>query len=222
MMNNTTENVQFVAYYRVSIQKQNTVSYGIEAQKLAVSDYIAGKGCLIADFTEIESGSNSERPRLNLALEYCKKHDAMLIIAKLDRLARNVHFISGLINSGIHFICCDSPNASKLELHIKAVFAEEERDNISRRTKAALAVAKKRGVNLGSPNPSIGAKHSAEARKEKAEKFARIVLPVIEKISNSGKSYRQIATQLNEMGLSTATGRKWKGNSVWYLVSTYG
>ena len=145
---------RFIAYYRVSTQQQGRSGLGLEAQRQAVASHLAGNGGdLVCDFTEVETGKGSNaldrRPQLRAALDACRKHKATLLIAKLDRLARNVHFVSGLIESGTDFVAADMPNANKVMLQMHAVMSEWERDQISARTKAALAQAKARGVVLG-------------------------------------------------------------------------
>src|SRR5215469_13099444 len=140
----------FVAYYRVSTGKQGTSGLGLEAQRKAVVDYLnGGKWNLVAEVTEIETGKNADRPKLQEALALCGLHKAKLIVAKIDRLARNVHFLSGLMQSGVDFVACDMPTANKLTIHILSAVAEAEAEMISIRTKAALAAAKARGVILG-------------------------------------------------------------------------
>jgi DNA invertase Pin-like site-specific DNA recombinase len=141
---------RFVAYYRVSTDRQGRSGLGLEAQREAVMRHVASHdGKLIADFCEIESGKRSDRPQLAAAIAAAKKAKATLIIAKLDRLARNVHFISGLMESGVDFVAADNPHANKLMVHLLAAFAEHEREQISQRTKDALAAAKLRGIRLG-------------------------------------------------------------------------
>jgi DNA invertase Pin-like site-specific DNA recombinase len=141
---------QFVAYYRVSTDRQGRSGLGLDAQREAVFRHLAGHaGQLVAEFCEIESGSRSDRPQLAAAIAAAKKARATLIIAKLDRLARNVHFISGLMESGVDFVAADNPHANKLMVHMLAAFAEHEREQISQRTKDALAAAKLRGIRLG-------------------------------------------------------------------------
>jgi DNA invertase Pin-like site-specific DNA recombinase len=133
----------FVAYYRVSTGKQGASGLGLEAQRKAVVDYLkGGKWKLVAEVTEIETGKNADRPKLQEALGLCRLHKAKLIVAKIDRLARNVHFLSGLMQSGVDFIACDMPTANKLTIHILSAVAEAEAEMISVRTKAALAAAK--------------------------------------------------------------------------------
>jgi DNA invertase Pin-like site-specific DNA recombinase len=140
----------FVAYYRVSTERQGRSGLGLEAQQKAVRDHLnGGDWKLVGEFTEVESGKRSDRPKLAEALKACRVRGATLIIAKLDRLARNVHFVSGLMESGVEFTAVDFPQANRLAVHILAAVAEHEAKMISERTKAALAAAKARGVKLG-------------------------------------------------------------------------
>ena len=146
---------QFVAYYRVSTARQGESELGLEAQRAAVARYLAQAGAgaaLAAEFTEVESGKrHTNRPQLAKAIEQAKRGAATLIIAKLDRLARNVHFISGLMESAADFVACDMPHANRLTIHILAAIAEHEREMISARTVAALEQVKARGTRLGNP-----------------------------------------------------------------------
>src|ERR1039458_1679943 len=153
----TMANDRFVAYYRVSTAKQGVSGRGLEAQQEAVRSYLNGghwkRG---AEFTEIESGKRNDRPALAEALSVCRLHRATLIIAKLDRLARNVHFISSLMEAGVEFTAVDFPQANRLTVHILAAVAEHEAAMISARTKAALGAAKARGVVLGGRRGTVG------------------------------------------------------------------
>jgi DNA invertase Pin-like site-specific DNA recombinase len=143
----------FIAYYRVSTPRQGTSGLGLEVQRAAVLHHI-GTGRLAAEYTEVESGKrHMNRPQLLAALAECRKKRGTLVIAKLDRLGRNVAFISALMEGGADFVCCDNPHANRLMLHMLAAFAQHEREQISERTKAALAAAKARGVKLGNPRP---------------------------------------------------------------------
>jgi DNA invertase Pin-like site-specific DNA recombinase len=144
----------FVSYYRVSTDRQGASGLGLEAHRCAVMTYIAGRGKLAAEFTEIESGRWNDRPELHDALAACQRLRAVLVIAKLDRLARSVSFIANLMDSGVEFVAVDMPQASRLTLHILAAVAEHEREMISARTKAALAAAKVRGVRLATLPPT--------------------------------------------------------------------
>src|SRR6516162_418624 len=150
---------KFVSYLRVSTVRQGKSGLGLEAQRKAVRDYLdGGNWQLVQEFVEVESGRHSERPQLAAALAACKKHKARLVIAKLDRLSRNLAFIATLMESGVEFIAADMPFANKLTIHILAAVAEHEREAISERTKAALAAAKARGTRLGNPNPAYALK----------------------------------------------------------------
>jgi DNA invertase Pin-like site-specific DNA recombinase len=179
-----------IAYYRVSTKQQGVSGLGLEAQQSSVLNYIAGKYELINSYIEIESGKRNDRPQLIKAIEECKKQKAILIIAKLDRLARNVYFISSLMESKVEFIAVDNPTANKLMIHILAAFAEHERDMISQRTKEALNQAKLRGVKLG--NPKIAAQNS-----EKAKLIAAEYQPLINELKLKGLSIKNIAKELN-------------------------
>src|SRR5262245_12543942 len=141
---------KFVGYYRVSTDRQGRSGLGLDAQRDAVQRHLASHaGELVGEFCEVESGKRSDRPQLAAAIAAAKKAKAILIIAKLDRLARNVHFISGMMESGVDFVAADNPHANKLMMHLLAAFAEHEREQISQRTKDALAAAKARGIRLG-------------------------------------------------------------------------
>jgi DNA invertase Pin-like site-specific DNA recombinase len=145
---------RFVAYYRVSTDRQGRSGLGLEAQQKAVRDYLDGGAWeIVAEFVEVESGKRADRPELARALDACRKHKARLVIAKLDRLSRNLAFIATLMDSGVEFVAVDNPHANKLTIHILAAVAEHEREMISERTKAALAAAKARGKKLGTPGP---------------------------------------------------------------------
>jgi DNA invertase Pin-like site-specific DNA recombinase len=135
-------------YFRVSTSKQGESGLGLEAQRETVERFI-GNAERVGDFIEVESGKNSDRPKLKEAIALAKRTKAKLVIAKLDRLSRNVHFLSGLMESGVDFVAVDNPNANRLTLHILAAVAEDEARRISERTKAALGALKARGVPLG-------------------------------------------------------------------------
>lgn len=147
-VNKQSKAERFVIYRRVSTTRQGISGLGLEAQEESVTTFLTSRQHeVIATFTEVESGKRSDRPELLKALVECKRHRATLLIAKLDRLARNVHFISGLMEAGVEFVATDNPHASKLLVHLLAAFAEHEREMISNRTRAALQAAKARGVN---------------------------------------------------------------------------
>ena len=207
---------KFIAYYRVSTDKQGKSGLGLEAQRQAVENYLnGGSWKLIAEFTEVESGKNSERPQLRAAQAACKKHKARLVIAKLDRLSRNVAFIANLLEAGTDFVAADNPHANKPMVQMMAVFAEMERDAISKRTKEALAAARARGVQLGNPRLAEARAGVNVARQEAADAFARAMLPIIHEIQGTGtSSLRGVAKALSARGIKTARGGAWSAVQV--------
>jgi DNA invertase Pin-like site-specific DNA recombinase len=203
--------ILFVAYYRVSTDRQGRSGLGLEAQREAVIRHLAGQaGTLRAEFTEIESGKRKDRPQLAAAVAAAKKSKATLIIAKLDRLARNVYLISGLMESGVDFVAADNPHANRLMVHMLAAFAEHEREQISQRTKAALQAAKARGVRLG----RYGAECLAPAYHVAAIERARRLAPALTELRSAGMSSRQMAAVLNARGIPTPTGAQWHAQTV--------
>jgi DNA invertase Pin-like site-specific DNA recombinase len=206
----------FVAYYRVSTDRQGQSGLGLDAQRTAVAGFV-GARALIAEFTEVESGKRADQPQLAAALELCRRQRAMLVIAKLDRRARNVTFIANLMESGVEFTAVDMPSANKLTLHILAAVAEHEREMISARTKAALAAAKARGVRLGRPDGDT--RHMHSARSAKAAAFRATVLPEVMRLIGEGMSQRKIAAELNRRGLTTYAGRPWRVQHVSSLLA---
>lgn len=207
---------KFVAYYRVSTAQQGKSGLGLEAQQAAVQTYLnGGKWELLGEFTEVESGKRKNRPQLEAALAMCRKHKATLVIAKLDRLARNLHFISGLMEARINFVAVDMPTANRLTVHILAAVAEEEARAISTRTKAALASAKARGVVLGKHGAALG-----KLNAENALNIACDLKPIVENIRASGvTTVRGIATELNARRIPTPQGRRWHSTSVHRLLN---
>jgi DNA invertase Pin-like site-specific DNA recombinase len=216
---------KFVAYYRVSTQRQGRSGLGLEAQQTAVRDYLnGGDWRLVAEVTEVESGKRSDRPKLAEALKLCRLHGATLIIAKLDRLARNVAFISNLMESGVEFHAVDFPQANRLTVHILAAVAEHEAKIISERTKAALAAAKRRGVKLGGYRGTVISKAmrkaSADAIAKRADARAADLGPTVAELQAAGaKSLRDIAAGLNERGIPTARGGQWTAVQVSRVLS---
>lgn len=210
----------FVAYYRVSTDKQGKSGLGLEAQRVAVEDFLNGGNWeLVEEFTEVESGSRNDRPELERAMAACRKHKATLVIAKLDRLARNVAFVANLMESGVEFVAVDMPQANKLTVHILAAVAEHEREMISQRTRDALAAAKARGVKLGNPNIAMARAKGQLVIKSKADKHAQNILPVITAIRDAGvTSLRGIANALNQRGIETARGGSWHAASVGRII----
>ncbi len=220
---------RFVAYYRVSTDKQGRSGLGLEAQRAAVAVHVAGThGTVAAEFVEVESGRRKDRPQLAAALAAARVHRAILVIAKLDRLARNVHFVSGLMESGVEFVAADLPTVNRLTVHILAAVAEEEARMISARTKAALAAAKARGVRLGNPNLAAGSPAQARAanavKTGRAQARAADVLPFIEQARRAGAiTLQQFADALVARGVPTPSGRggRWRPVQVARIVGRY-
>ena len=211
---------QFIAYYRVSTQKQGNSGLGLEAQARAVSNHLKESDSeLLAAFTEVETGKGSnaleKRPQLRSALNHCKKSGATLIIAKLDRLARNVHFISGLIESGCDFIASDMPHANKVMLQMHAVMSEWERDQISVRTKLALQAAKARGKILGKCGAE-NLKSNLYQRQKASEDFCEKLKRQLEGYKLRGLTQRQMIADLNLVGIKAHKG----GGMVFKSVTT--
>jgi DNA invertase Pin-like site-specific DNA recombinase len=217
--------MKFVIYLRVSTERQGQSGLGLEAQRAAVAAHVLGRGEVVAEFVEVESGKRSDRPELARALAEAKRAGAVLLIAKLDRLARNVAFIANLLESGVEVTAADMPEANRFVLHIMAAVAEQEGRAISERTKAALAAAKARGVKLGWSNPERAseqreaAKKGAAVNKAQAATYAGNVVPVIEQIRAGGASLRQIAVELNARGIKTARGGGWYAATVRNLLT---
>jgi DNA invertase Pin-like site-specific DNA recombinase len=219
---------KFVSYIRVSTAKQGASGLGMEAQKEAISRYLNGGSWeLLSEFVEVESGKKADRPELTKALQHCQMTGATLVIAKLDRLSRDLHFISSLQKAGIEFTACDMPSANKFTVHIFAALAEHEREMISQRTKAALAALKARGVKLGKPEnltkaaADKGAAMASEARTVKADEFAAQVAPLIAGYRDQGMSLNGIAAKLNADSILTARGKSgaWTPTAVKNLLA---
>lgn len=219
----------FVAYYRVSTEKQGRSGLGLEAQRAAVHEYLnGGDWRLVGEFTEVESGKRSDnRPELEKAMRAARIRNATLVIAKLDRLSRNAHFLLGLQESGVDFVAADMPTANKMTVGILAIVAQHEREQISARTKAALAAAKLRGKKLGTPgnlrNVEIGQVRGNVVKKEKADKRAADIKPVLLDIRAGGHtSMQQIADELNSRAILTPRGSEWQSGSVHVLMTRLG
>jgi DNA invertase Pin-like site-specific DNA recombinase len=235
-------NKKFVCYLRVSTDRQGERGLGIAAQRAAVASYIKSHaGERVAECVEVESGKKTDRPQLNEALRLCRLHDAVLLIAKLDRLARNVHFVSGLMEAKVDFIACDFPEANRLTIHIIAAVAEHEAKMISERTKAALAQVKlelKKGrrksktsgkwhKRLGNPrwakslgeHSRKGGLESVKVRRKQAKAKAEDLLPVVDIIRAKGiVTLQGIATELNRRGHRAPRGGEWASAQVWHLL----
>jgi DNA invertase Pin-like site-specific DNA recombinase len=215
-----------IAYYRVSTQKQGKSGLGLEGQQAAVEAFSkANDGQIIKSYLEVESGKRADRPELAKAIAHARMAKATLVIAKLDRLARNVAFTSAMMESGIDFKACDNPYADRFTIHILAAVAEKEARDISARTKAALQAYKARGGELGSARPECrgnlsqeaqakGREISAKVRTENAVKAYAELLPLINELRTAGKSFREIAAQLNTEGFTTARGGPWNHTQV--------
>ena len=208
-----------VAYRRVSTAKQGASGLGLEAQDKAITDHVAATGGkLVASYTEVESGKRSDRPELAKALKHAERAGATLVVAKLDRLSRNVAFLAALMEAKVPFVACDNPHATPFTIHILAAVAEHEAAAISSRTKAALAAYKARGGKLGahlvgSPlTDSHRAKGRATANARQARDAVAVysdLLPEVRKQRAEGRTLQAIADHLNGDGHTTRTGKPW-------------
>ena len=218
-MSNEQPASKFVAYYRVSTIGQGESGLGLEAQRMAVRAYLATNltAELVAEFTEIESGKKKNRPELAEAVRLCKRMEATLVIAKLDRLARNVHFVSGLMETNVNFVACDNPHANRLMVHMLAAFAEHEREMISQRTKEGLAAARARGVILGVNGSAL-----AKLNREQADQYATELAGKIRVIPKCLRtSITNLTNELNARKIPTARGGIWHRQSVYRLMKRY-
>jgi len=211
--------MKYIAYYRVSTEKQGASGLGLGAQRESVINFIKPEN-IFQEFTEIESGRKKERPILKQAIETCKIMKATLVIAKLDRLARNVNFVSELLDSGIKFICCDMPTANELTIHIYSAIAQDEAKRISQRTKDALAIKKAQGFKLGNPqNLTQDARiKSIEVRKVKANSNQNNLRAKAFLNALNG-TLQDKANILNENGFRTSTNKLFSPMQVKRLMS---
>lgn len=229
-------NSVFVAYYRVSTKRQGESRLGLEAQRASVQALVKQHhGTLVAEFTEVESGSKSQRPQLQAAISRARRHKAVLVVAKLDRLARNMLFTATLMESGLDFIACDNPFATRLTIHILAAIAEHESRMISERTKQALQAAKARGQKLGSSRPGhwdgrteLRLRALARARAGAAEANHRLatdtykdIAPRIWELHEQGWGGDRIARQLMEERIPARRGVRWTGTQVRRVLSRF-
>lgn len=224
---------KLVPYYRVSTRKQEQSGLGLDAQESAFDRFRSHEEhVVLAEFTEIETGKSSSRRVLQRAIALCKEHGAILVVAKLDRLARNVLFTSTLMESGVEFVCCDMPTANRLTIHIMAAMAEDEARRISTRTREALAELRDAGVKLGSARvghwEAVEQKHGRnlrgwngmdEARKMRAiaDRFAETykeVIPLVQSLAERGETTYRIADTLNLRNMKTSRGAKWTSAAV--------
>lgn len=218
-------NQKFIAYFRVSSKQQGASGLGLEAQKFTTQKYCLGKGEIIQEFIEVESGKKDQRVELNKAIQLCKKENAILVIAKLDRLSRNLTFISSLMDSGLEFICCDMPTATKFTIHIFAALAQQEREYISTRTKDALAAKKERGETLGN-NKNLTHKGRLKGtqmiiEKANTNKENRQALHIIKEQREKERSYQQIADTLNDLDLKTRYKKSFSAANVHRIYMRY-
>jgi DNA invertase Pin-like site-specific DNA recombinase len=216
--------LKFVSYYRVSTQKQGLDGNGIGAQKDSVKRYLGSLDCeLLASFEEVESGANNDRPQLQAALELAKAKKAILVIAKLDRISRCASFLLQLQDSGVDFVACDMPNADKFTVGILALVAQRERELISQRTKAGLAVAKQRGAKLGNPKAAEAWSKAVMAIKKGKQEFATVALRSILEIQSTGiSSLTRIADCMNKRGEKTPRGGRWTATTVKRILECAG
>jgi len=205
-----------VTYFRVSTDKQGINGLGMDAQRAAVERFLGtGQWLLLGEFSEVETGKRKDRPELLKALAMCRASNATLIIAKLDRLARNVCFLMGLRDSGVEFIAADMPQANRLTVGILAVVAEHELTMISQRTKEGLAAAKARGTKLGNPSPARSLAAAFAERQRNISAFKAQILPVIAEIQAAKiTSLRGIARCLNARGFGTIYGNVFSAQTV--------
>jgi len=206
----------FVSYLRVSTQSQGQHGLGMQAQRDAVTRYVESvDGTILQEFAEVESGGKGERPQLKAALKLCKTKHATLVIAKLDRLARNVRFISDLMESGIDFVAADMPSANRLTIHIIAAIAEHERTMISDRTRAGLKAAKARGIKLGNPNWRAAQNLATTAAKGGAAAFMAKMKPIVEMIDPTGSmAPSHLASILDRLGHKPIRASSWTQSSI--------
>lgn len=220
---------RIIAYYRVSTKQQGESGLGLEAQKFAVNAYAQSSGNrIVASYREVETGKLADRPELSKALAHARRAKATLVVAKLDRLARNVAFLSTLMRAGVEFVACDNPNANRLTIHILAAVAEDEAERISARTKAALAAAKARGTALGSARPGhwngreqnrIDGLAKARIAAAKVHQRAAIdayadLVPLMRAMRIEGESLAGIAGKLNAEGHTTRRNCAWNAVQV--------
>ncbi len=212
--------MKYIAYYRVSSKQQGKSGLGLEAQEALVNQFIAANGGeIVKDYREVESGKNDDRPQLIAAMQHANLIGGKLLVGKLDRLSRDLHFITSLQKSKVDFVVADMPNCDSFTIHIYGALGQRERELISSRTKAALAAAKARGVKLGTNNldRSKAAEYSkmgvATIRAD-ADEYAAKVKPTIAGLQGQGLSLRGVAAELNRIGVTTPRGKQWTAAAV--------
>lgn len=219
---------KYVAYYRVSTKKQGKSGLGLDAQRDTVQKFIKRNGDqIIAEFTEVELGKNDERTELSKAIEMANENDATLVIAKLDRLSRNVSFISKLMDEKVKFVCCDMPEANELTIHIFVAMAQFERKRISERIKEALDAKRVREPDWKPGNPKNLTKEARQmaydsiSRKAREDKGVRHAFHFIRPLREQGVSYEKIAAMLNKEKYRTRRGKKFSGWQVWNIYKRF-
>jgi DNA invertase Pin-like site-specific DNA recombinase len=217
---------RFVAYYRVSTQKQGRSGLGLEAQQASVRECLQRvSGVELASFVEVESGPKSDRPKLEAAILRCKQSNATLLVAKLDRLSRNAAFLMNLKDSGVQFEALDIPGANSMTVGVLALVAQHEAEAISRRTRDALAARRARGLQMGTPrdlsaHQKRASRLGTQANRAKAHARARLIAPAIERARADGHtSLRQIAAYLNEQTITTPRGKQWTPTAVAHAMT---
>jgi DNA invertase Pin-like site-specific DNA recombinase len=205
---------RFVSYLRVSTERQGRSGLGLEAQRQAVAQFLNGGAWkLLGEFVEVESGKKSDRAKLAAAVAQCKLTGSTLLVAKIDRLSRNLHFLTGMRDAGIEFVACDNPQANHLTVNILAAVAEAEGKAISARTKAALAAStKKLGGYRG--GPMVDGARGRDAQRKRAAEFAARVKPLALGMQAKGMSLRQIGAALASQGVLTSRGGQWTAAAV--------
>ncbi|MCB9924914.1 MAG: recombinase family protein [Planctomycetaceae bacterium] len=224
--------MKLVPYYRCSTQKQARSGLGLEGQEATVMRFAAAHAAdVLKSYVEVETGKSAERPELAKAVAHARRAKATLVIAKLDRLARNVHFLSGLMEAGVKFVACDQPSANDLTIHILAAVAQDEAKRISERTKAALAAYKARGGKLGAALPEcrnltpdasrMGAEAAGRVAKQEADTAYTDLYPIMKELRDQGCSLRAIAKHLNDEGYETRRGCRWNHVQVRAVLNRY-
>lgn len=224
--------MKFVAYYRVSTKRQGESGLGLDGQLAAIEAHVQRYGgALIGSYTEVESGRRVDRAELRKALSHAKRSRATLVVAKLDRLARNVSFLSALLDAGIDFLACDNPHANRLTIQILAVIAEDEARRCSERTKAALQAYKARGGKLGAHLPQCrkltrearcrGARRAGEVLHAMAQEAYQDISPLLKTWHEDGVTQQEIARKLESLGHTTRRGRRWSQSQVSRILRLY-
>ena len=218
---------QYVAYLRVSTQKQGYSGLGLEAQKEIIKKYLVDR-IPLAEYVEIESGRHNDRKQLSLALSHCRESGATLIVAKLDRLSRSVSFLSQLLESDVDIIFCDFPQANKMVLHIIAAIAQYEAELTATRTRQALAAKKSKGYTLGNPEHLLNKHHEAirnsnETNRKKAAENPnnKRAVAMLRILHQEGLSTREMARKLNDAGFTTSQGYPFRSATISKLTKRY-